>query len=44
MAFGVPRYTEIPDAEWSKVVNWFRREMERAGKKLKEAPEQENLF
>src|SRR5258706_6072217 len=27
-AFGVPRYAEIPDQEWSRVVLWFRAQLE----------------
>jgi antirepressor protein len=31
-AFSVPRYQEIPESEWEKVVNWFKVQLER-GKK-----------
>ena len=44
LAFSVPSYKEIPEAEWSKVVNWFRVQMERARKKLQEQPPQQSLF
>jgi hypothetical protein len=32
-AFSVPRYQDIPEAEWDKVENWFKVQMERAKKK-----------
>jgi P22_AR N-terminal domain len=44
LAFGVPSYKEIPEAEWSKVVNWFRVQMDRAHKKLQEQAPQQSLF
>jgi hypothetical protein len=44
LAFGVPSYKEIPEAEWSKVVNWFRVQMDRAHKKLHEQAPQQSLF
>jgi len=44
LAFSVPSYKEIPEAEWGKVVNWFRVQMERARKKLQEQPPQQSLF
>lgn len=33
MVFAVPRYQDIPEAEWDKVVQWFRVQIERAKKK-----------
>ncbi len=27
-AFGVPRYDDIPDQEWPRVVHWFRVQLE----------------
>lgn len=34
IAFEVPRYQEIPEEHWDKVVNWFQAQMDRAkGKK-----------
>jgi hypothetical protein len=27
-AFGVPRYAEIPDQDWQRVVQWFRAQVE----------------
>jgi len=44
LAFSVPSYKEIPEAEWGKVVNWFRVQMERAHKKLHEQAPQQSLF
>lgn len=32
-AFNVPRYQEIPEAEWDNVERWFKGQMERAKKK-----------
>jgi hypothetical protein len=32
-AFGVPKYADIPEAEWEKAVNWFQVQIERAKKK-----------
>ncbi len=32
-AFSVPRYQEIPEAEWDKVGQWFKEQIERARKK-----------
>ena len=32
-AFQVPRYQEIQEAEWDKVENWFKGQLERAKKK-----------
>jgi hypothetical protein len=44
LAFSVPSYKDIPEAEWGKVVNWFRVQMERAHKKLHEQAPQQSLF
>jgi len=44
LAFGVPSYKDIPEAEWGKVINWFRIQMERAHKKLQEQAPQQSLF
>jgi hypothetical protein len=44
LAFGVPSYKEIPEAEWNKVVNWFRVQMDRARTKLQEQAPQQSLF
>ena len=44
LAFNVPRYQEIPESEWGKVVNWFRVQMDRAHKKLQEQAPQQSLF
>jgi P22_AR N-terminal domain len=44
LAFGVPSYKDIPEAEWGKVVNWFRFQMDRAHKKLQEQAPQQTLF
>lgn len=30
--FGVPKYSDIPESEWDKVVNWFKVQIERAKK------------
>ncbi len=32
-AFSVPRYQDIPEAEWDKVENWFKVQIERGRKK-----------
>jgi len=32
-AFSVPRYQDLPEAEWDKVENWFQVQIERAKKK-----------
>ena len=32
-AFGVPRYQDIPEEEWSQVEHWFKVQLERARKK-----------
>lgn len=32
-AFSVPRYQDILEAEWEKVVNWFQVQMQRGQKK-----------
>lgn len=39
-AFNVPRYQEIPEEEWSKVVNWFRVQIERGTSGQKRLQEQ----
>ncbi len=44
LAFNVPSYKDIPESEWGKVVNWFRVQMERAHKKLREQAPQPSLF
>jgi len=44
LAFSVPSYKDIPEAEWGKVVNWFSVQMERAHKKLQEQAPQQSLF
>lgn len=31
-AFQVPKYSDIPEAEWDKVVKWFKVQIERKGK------------
>jgi porphobilinogen deaminase len=31
-AFATPRYQDIPESEWEKVVNWFRVQLERKRK------------
>lgn len=31
-AFGVPRYADIPERQWTRVVQWFREQMESKGK------------
>ncbi len=32
-AFSVPKYQDIPEAEWERVVNWFKVQIERGGQK-----------
>jgi len=44
LAFNVPSYKDIPESEWGKVVNWFRVQMERVHKKLREQAPQPSLF
>jgi hypothetical protein len=44
LAFNVPSYKDILESEWGKVVNWFRVQMERAHKKLREQAPQPSLF
>ncbi len=32
-AFSVPRYQDIPEAEWDKVVQWFKGQLQRGKKR-----------
>ncbi len=37
-AFGVPKYADLPDQDWQRMVQWFRAQVEQWRKKVTISP------